>query len=256
MGDNNTTSKFVVWERLNKTGKWCPYSAEICKFIEQSYKEELENVCLGDADENMKVYSVNFKDMVQVSSITGTKSNIRRRLCDNMNMFCNGFIWQWRGDHDSWQSYEVDVNDFIEKAYAEGLKSVILKKVFRDYNYEIDFTKMIQINKHTKRKRPIRRKENISSFPVTINDCCKNDCSDESATNAVKDVYYSDLVREIPGTAALFDQVNRYMRNVKRTYNMDDASSVLKETDETGDMQNCGDTLICDATENVCENQL
>ncbi|GFW01366.1 e3 ubiquitin-protein ligase DTX4 [Trichonephila clavipes] len=258
--EDNIARKFVVWERLNKTGKWCPYSAEVCQFIELSYKKGLESISLGDADENMKIYSMNFKDMIQVSSVTGTKSNVRRRLCDNMNTFCSGYTWQWRGDHDSWHSYEIDVNDFIEKAYAEGLKNVTLKKVFRDYNYEIDFTKMIQINKHTKRKRPIRRHQNPSSFPVTTlnaNDCCKNDdFTDESATNAVKDMDYSYLVNEIPGTAALLDQVNSYMRNVKRTYNVDISYiSELKETDETGDVENSNDTFICEAAENVCDNQ-
>ncbi|GFT96809.1 e3 ubiquitin-protein ligase DTX1 [Nephila pilipes] len=260
MADNKSMWKFVVWERMNKTGKWCPYSAEVCQLIEQSYKKELEETSLGDADENLKIYSVNFKDMVQVSSVTGTKSTIRRRLCDNMNMFCSGFTWQWNGDHDSWYSYEVDVNDFIEKAYNEGLKNVTLKKVFRGYNYEIDFAKMVQINKQTKRKRPIRRNQNLSPFPVanTTDICGKNeDNTIDSATNTLKDINYSDLSNEIPGTTALFDQVNRYMRNVKRTYNMDDANdnSVLKETGGSEDMKNSNDTVICEATQNVFDNQ-
>lgn len=63
--------KFVVWERLNKTGKWCPYSAEVSQLIEQSYKKNLDIVSLGDAEEDLKIYSVNLKDMIQVSKVTG-----------------------------------------------------------------------------------------------------------------------------------------------------------------------------------------
>lgn len=63
--------KIVVWERSNKLGKWCPYSAEVCQFLEDRLKSS-EIVCLGDVDEELKVYSVNLKEMMQVSDKTGT----------------------------------------------------------------------------------------------------------------------------------------------------------------------------------------
>lgn len=49
----------------------------------------------------------------------GTKSTIRRRLCDNLNSLCNGVTWQWCDGQESWHSYDIDVNNFIESAYNQ-----------------------------------------------------------------------------------------------------------------------------------------
>ncbi|CAL1279606.1 unnamed protein product [Larinioides sclopetarius] len=221
----NTTWKFVVWERLNKTGKWCPYSADVSQLLEHNYKKDLDEISLSDADENLKIYYVNFKDMVQVSTVTGTKSTIRRRMCDKEDVLCSGFTWQWHDDHDVWHSYDVEVNNFIEKAYIEGQKSVSLKKVFRGYNYEIDFKKMIQINKQTKRKRSVRRTQSASPYPVATDDsslATTSDCTANSALNTVKD--------NVDVSA-----VNEPIRN---------------------DINNHGDILTCDTNGNAFGNQL
>ncbi|GBM55147.1 E3 ubiquitin-protein ligase DTX4 [Araneus ventricosus] len=249
---DNTTWKFVVWERLNKTGKWCPYSADVSQLLEHSYKKDLDEISLSDADENLKIYYVNFKDMVQISTVTGTKSTVRRRMCDKEDVLCSGFTWQWHDDHDVWHSYDVEVNNFIEKAYAEGQKSVTLKKVFRGYNYEIDFKKMMQINKQTKRKRSIRRTQSVSPYPVATDDFNVP----PNALNTVKGVGYSELSRDIPGTDALLQQMNQYVRNVKRSYvadNVDDVSAV-NEPIRNEDVNNRGDILTCDTNENACGN--
>lgn len=63
--------KIVVWERSNKLGKWIPYSSEISKYLEERFKKDTPSVCLGDVDQDLKIYSVNFKDMMQVSEVTG-----------------------------------------------------------------------------------------------------------------------------------------------------------------------------------------
>lgn len=64
------SNKIVVWERCNKLGKWIPYSANICQVLEENHRKK-DMVCLGDVDEELKIYSVNFKDMFQVSEATG-----------------------------------------------------------------------------------------------------------------------------------------------------------------------------------------
>lgn len=63
--------KIVVWERSNKLGKWIPYSPEISKYLEERFKKDTPSVCLGDVDQDLKIYSVNLKDMMQVSEVTG-----------------------------------------------------------------------------------------------------------------------------------------------------------------------------------------
>ncbi|XP_055935739.1 E3 ubiquitin-protein ligase DTX1-like isoform X2 [Argiope bruennichi] len=224
---DNTTWKFVVWERLNKTGKWCPYSADVSQFLEQSYKKDLDEVSLSDVDENLKIYNVNFKDMVQISTATGTKSTIRRRMCNKDDLLCSGFTWQWHDDHDVWHSYDVEVNNFIEKAYVEGLKHVTLKKVFRGYNYEIDFKKMLQINKQTKRKRSIRRIQSASPYPVSTDDSIATqpttDSTTDSAFSTVKD------------NGVDVSTVNELIRNE--------------------DVNNHDDLLTCDTNQNSYGNQ-
>ncbi|GBO05746.1 hypothetical protein AVEN_222946-1, partial [Araneus ventricosus] len=173
-------------------------------------------------------------------------------MCDKEDVLCSGFTWQWHDDHDVWHSYDVEVNNFIEKAYAEGQKSVTLKKVFRGYNYEIDFKKMMQINKQTKRKRSIRRTQSVSPYPVATDDSNVP----PNALNTVKGVGYSELSRDIPGTDALLQQMNQYVRNVKRSYvadNVDDVSAV-NEPIRNEDVNNRGDILTCDTNENACGN--
>lgn len=71
MAVNQYSYKIVVWERSNKLGKWLPYSPEVSKYLEEKYKKNVPSACLGDVDQDLKIYSVNFKDMMQVSEVTG-----------------------------------------------------------------------------------------------------------------------------------------------------------------------------------------
>ncbi|XP_042902192.2 E3 ubiquitin-protein ligase DTX4 [Parasteatoda tepidariorum] len=212
MSVNSGDWKFVVWERNNKTGKWVPFSAEISQFLETSYKKKLNTVSLGDIDEALKIYTVDLEDMIQVSEKTGTKSKVRRHLCSTIDSLLNGFTWQWSGnDKDNWHSYDIDVNNYIENAFQKGMKSVALKKTFRGYNYEIDLAKMLQINKQTKRKRSIRRQQNVSPYPVE--QCLDSSPNTEPEPDQVA-VEYAYLAQEVPGTSALVDQLNSYVRSV------------------------------------------
>lgn len=70
-------SKIIVWERSNKLGKWCPYSAEICQFLEENYRNDISAVNLGNVTEELKIYSVNIKDMIQVSEVTGMTLHVQ-----------------------------------------------------------------------------------------------------------------------------------------------------------------------------------
>lgn len=71
MAVNQYSYKIVVWERSNKLGKWLLYSPEVSKYLEEKYKKNVPSACLGDVDQDLKIYSVNFKDMMQVSEVTG-----------------------------------------------------------------------------------------------------------------------------------------------------------------------------------------
>lgn len=65
------SKKIIVWERSNKIGKWFPYSAEVCKFLENNLNKGIAVVCLGDVHGELKIYSVDLKGMLQVSDVTG-----------------------------------------------------------------------------------------------------------------------------------------------------------------------------------------
>ncbi|KFM78488.1 Protein deltex-2, partial [Stegodyphus mimosarum] len=214
---SNSTWMTVVWERANKHGKWTPYAPEVSQLLEQSHRKNLNIASLGDADVNLKIYSVNLKDMVQVSEATGTKLPVRRRLCEsNSVVLGRGFTWEWHGDsHDTWHPYDTDVNNFIENAFLQGVKFLNLSKSFPGYNYDIDLIKMLQMNRRTKHKRTIRRKQNISPYPVVK--CPEEEEKNtevESCVNGNYNALYSDLAQEIPGTASLIEQANRYMQSV------------------------------------------
>ena len=71
MAANHYNYKIIVWERSNKLGKWLPYSPDVCKHLEENFKKNVANVSLGDVDKDLKIYSVNFNDMMQVSEVTG-----------------------------------------------------------------------------------------------------------------------------------------------------------------------------------------
>lgn len=156
----------------------------------------------------------------------------------------------------------VALFNFWISAIFQGQKSVTLKKVFRGYNYEIDFKKMLQINKQTKRKRTIRRTQSASAYPVSADESSatqtRSDNITDSALGSVKGVDYSYLAGDIPGTDALLQQMNQYVRNVKRSYVADiaDDVSAVNEPMRTEDVYNHVDILSCDTNQNANGNLL
>lgn len=200
--------KTVVWERSNKIGKWCSYSAEVSQLLERSYMKNLHTVSLGDADVNLKIYTVNLKEFSQVSAVTGTKSPIRRRLSENSSSLGKGSLWQWQGgNRNTWHSYDVDVANFIEASYQQDEKFVDLSKKFPGYYYEIDLVNMMQRNKRTKRKRPIQRDANVRPYPVAK-------CSDEDTALAVPNKVQNTGLTDFPGIARLAQQAKDYLNSV------------------------------------------
>lgn len=232
--------KIVVWERSNKLGKWCPYSAEVCKFLEENNDKGVSVVCLGDIDKELKIYSVDLKAFLQISEVTGTKSAIRRRLCDSIGVLGRGFSWQWLDDHDVWIAYNADVNDFIDSAFLQNKKSISLHREF-GYPYEIIFSKMLQINKHSKRKRKIQRVENSSPYPFESSAENPSDVDHKLVEVSVKlqDIFSTDyLAQEVPGTADLLSQVNSYKRNVEgHEFSADALNEKMDTLENTADVK-------------------
>lgn len=85
---------------------------------------------------------------------------------------------------------------------------------------------MIQINKHSKRKRKIRRAANASPYPVEppseeVND---SDEKDQSPLMEVDQSLNPDfLAAEVPGTSDLLNQVNAYKKNVENSERVENA---------------------------------
>lgn len=95
-----------------------------------------------------------------------------------------------------------------------------LNRKFPGYPYDIVFSKMIQINKRSKRKRKVRRSENAVSYPLAGDSSSDNnietDKKIQSEPNAVQEILDPNyLASEVPGTADLINQVNSYKRNVE-----------------------------------------
>lgn len=93
---------------------------------------------------------------------------------------------------------------------------------------------MSQINKQSKRKRPIRRKQGISPYPASTGqvDSSNTDNNVPIATAPPlppQVTPYSDLAKDVPGTDALLSLVNDYARNVKRTFVKEDNDNAAIE---------------------------
>lgn len=119
--------------------------------------------------------------------------------------------------------------------FLQGVSGVALKKEFHGYKYEIDFKNMSQVNKKSKRKRPIRRKQGISPYPASTGQVDSSNIDNNVPHHATAPPLppqvtpYSDLAKDVPGTDALLSQVNDYARNVKRTFVKEDNDNAAIE---------------------------
>lgn len=69
--------------------------------------------------------------------------------------------WQWK-DGQRWHDYAPGDSDALEEANTSGRGVHAFQR--RGESYAVNFTDMQQVNRMTRKKRPIRRVETVSSF--------------------------------------------------------------------------------------------
>ncbi|XP_076345981.1 E3 ubiquitin-protein ligase DTX4-like isoform X1 [Tachypleus tridentatus] len=159
----------VVWEWMGADSRWKSYPPEVAQLLERAYGKGLNMVRLGDAEASLTYYSVNLKEFLQISDITGSSCPVRRKIYPEGSPAARGILWQWSGDqHGVWENYDIGVANYIEGAFQQGRKSIDLSQILKGYSYTINFKPMNQINNLTGYMRSVRRIR-TTAFPLVRN---------------------------------------------------------------------------------------
>jgi len=163
MGSQSTCSNVVVWEFQDDFYQWIPYSTNVCDQIERAHNKGMTAFYLGDADQQLSPYAINFTKSKQVRQNTGTERLVRRSCYADFSCPGQGITWQWLGDQSGadWCSYTVAIQQEIESAYLNqsltGPSQLNLEQFSLQLPYIIDFSTMTQTRKQTHNRRSIRR---------------------------------------------------------------------------------------------------
>ena len=60
----------VVWEWFTDHGRWRPYQANVVRGIEENYGKTV-TLCLGEIEQSMGMYDINFSTHQQFRTNTG-----------------------------------------------------------------------------------------------------------------------------------------------------------------------------------------
>ncbi|XP_030078211.1 putative E3 ubiquitin-protein ligase DTX2 isoform X2 [Microcaecilia unicolor] len=157
----------AVWEWKNEFNCWKPYSGKVSCYIEQCMQAHqnqkgqraapgnVNSICLGQADPRLAQYIIDIPNMVQFRQDTGTVRNVQKTLYPPKSAPGFGVCWEWMNDEGSWTTYEMAVSNFLEMCSTAGQQFIDLG--CRGYNYNIDLTSLVQINKTSGFKRKIQR---------------------------------------------------------------------------------------------------
>ncbi|XP_043564693.1 uncharacterized protein si:ch211-244b2.4 [Chiloscyllium plagiosum] len=148
--------------------------------IECQYQQNLQNSI--QITSNQRLYKIIFREMIQVSLVTGSKRRLKRRpklqktrganssLSDSMDdLNISGqrkqYIWQFSGNHGNWFDYkmrrgtdtECSVSSKeIELEYLQNQQGGMIFYM-NNSKYKLDFSAMTQSNLSTGATRSIRR---------------------------------------------------------------------------------------------------
>ncbi|KAJ8266362.1 hypothetical protein GJAV_G00129550 [Gymnothorax javanicus] len=157
----------VVWEWQDDGGYWRPYSSKVSCYIEQCLLRQgglrtmgatSTSISLGQSDPTLALYIIDIPSLKQFRQDTGKVRCVRRSLFPQSSALGNGILWEWANDEGTWTPYETRTSIMIEHSYQAQQSTADLAP--HGYNYIVDLTALLQVNKASGFKRQVRRQAN------------------------------------------------------------------------------------------------
>ncbi|XP_028662961.1 probable E3 ubiquitin-protein ligase DTX2 isoform X1 [Erpetoichthys calabaricus] len=156
----------AVWQWQDDMGRWRPYSGKVSVFIEQFMQQRNgglsssnSSISLGLCDTSLASYIIDVPSLKQFRQDTGKMRSVCRILYSQSGALGKGVTWEWANDEGGYTTYEMDICIFLEDSFNQHLSVVDLYTF--GYDYTIDFTQNVQINKFSGFKRPIIRRVSL-----------------------------------------------------------------------------------------------
>lgn len=196
VGSSVPLMQMVVWEWVDDTGCWRPYSGRVSSFIEHCTQNHRghrgvsalgssgvpgsvsNSISLGQADPSLAAYIIDVPNMVQFRQDTGTMRCVRRRLFPQSTPLQNGVLWEWMNDDGTWIPYQMEICVFIENMYQNRNQNADL--VTFNLPYIVDLTTLFQTNKNTHFRRQVQRLSD-GTYPVASTNTCSCQCCQSSS---------------------------------------------------------------------------
>ncbi|KAG2459213.1 DTX2 ligase, partial [Polypterus senegalus] len=156
----------AVWQWQDDMGRWRPYNGKVSVFIEQSMQQRNgglsssnSSISLGLCDTSLASYIIDVPSLKQFRQDTGKMRSVCRILYSQSGAPGKGVTWEWANDEGGYTTYEMDICIFLEDSFNQHLTVVDLYTF--GYDYTIDLTQNVQINKFSGFKRPIVRRVSV-----------------------------------------------------------------------------------------------
>ena len=140
------------WLWANDSGSFSAYPPDIVNQLNKAYQKNPQgsSLCLI----NRHAYIIDFATMTQVNISTRNKRNVRIES-SRLSTATHAVHWEYANDEGSWSPYQSQDSRIIEAQHQMNSPTCTLN--IRSQTYQLDFTRMCQINMKTGNTRKIRR---------------------------------------------------------------------------------------------------
>ncbi|XP_077402254.1 putative E3 ubiquitin-protein ligase DTX2 isoform X2 [Vanacampus margaritifer] len=157
----------AVWEWQDDHGHWRPYSGQVSAYIERCLSPRghrggapgASTICLGQSDPGLSPYLIDVATLKQFRQDTGKTRSVRRSLFAQSSGLGSGVYWEWANDEGGWTPYETRTSILLEHSYQARQGTADLGP--HCYNYIVDLTSLVQVNKSSGFRRQVRRQCNL-----------------------------------------------------------------------------------------------